>query len=647
MLQPKPGLKSCLCSLPYSPDVASLLKGVMFFCPRQTCRTSFHVGCLRDAKSIWVPDDQEVIIPTPRRSPLKSSGRGRNVNRRRRTRIITGKGRGKEKEKIEEKQAFADVQWLTPRAMGRITCTPDSGDSLDLLSFFSSSPTISASTPHKNHRQKSSLLTTSPSPIMSLLQRVYARQLQHHRYLRGLSMTSRCSSTHSVSSVMSTMSVGRWIDVEDLLVTEDEYDDIDIDVSMQYGTSAANCIREDICDGDDTSESGDGISGGSCLFRGTVPQLTAPKLVSKSISKLKPRPKSLAREKERLKQVQIEVPSTAMIPHIKPLTPIALLATLFLLPSPFPPSYASAICSQSAMNISTTHSSAISPTTLTSTISPAGLNSKPVSSSMGASDMTTDSKDLLLLASQPLIRGAGYIPCLGPTGNVNLVLAARRLIWETLSAVGRLELFTDPILAASGLKKCSRQPKAKGSKPAFAPLLVGTGDGDIHRDERELDDTQQYIRDAEDFRKVSECVFSVIGDWKKRMKEEERALPPSVEVDDGIIVTEGLFDDELPNGVSNENSVAGGEKKEDGDEDNEIHDGTTYEKEMEVGTLRSGKKRKRLDGTFRGDLRKKQKGKGKEEKNRQEDEVREEQDLILEEEMLRVDWACPSCGNLL
>jgi len=132
------------------------------------------------------------------------------------------------------------------------------------------------------------------------------------------------------------------------------------------------------------------------------------------------------------------------------------------------------------------------------------------------------------------------------------------------------------------------------------------------------------------------------------MKEEERALPPSVEVDDGIIVNEGLIDDdELLGGVSNENSVAGGEKKEDGDEDNEIHDGTPYEKEMEVGTLRSGKKRKRLDGTLRGGLRKKQKGKGKEEKNRQEDEVREEQDLILEEEMLRVDWACPSCGNLL
>jgi len=37
--------------------------------------------------------------------------------------------------KIEEKEALTCVQWLTPRAMQRITCTPDSNDSLDLFSF--------------------------------------------------------------------------------------------------------------------------------------------------------------------------------------------------------------------------------------------------------------------------------------------------------------------------------------------------------------------------------------------------------------------------------------------------------------------------------------------------------------------------------
>ena len=597
----------------------------MLFCPRQACRTPFHVGCLRDAKSVWVPDDQEAFIPTPQHSPSKSSARGRNADRRRRDRNQEEKSEGKGVAKIEEKEALTCVQWLTPRAMQRITCTPDSSDSLDLLSFLSPSPTINASTFHINHRQKSKI-STAPSPIISLLQRVYARQRQRRR---SSSMTSERLPTHPVP----TMSGGSWMEVEDLLVVaENDLDDIDVDMSVQSGTSAANFICEDIDDDNGVSESG---NDSSCLVRDATSQLAASELLSKLGSKPKFRLQSQTTENEKLKQVQVENSFSPImtIPydkplHMEPLTPVTLLATLFLFPSPFPPSYAAATSSQFTTSAlpSFTQSNIAAPTLPTSTVSLAKAASKSVSSPMGTSfDMALDSKDLLLLASQPLIRGAECIPYLGPTGNVNLVLAARRLIWKALSAVGRLELFSNPTMTAPGLDERNQKSNAKSDFE----------DDDIHQDERVLDEAQQDMRDAEDFLKISECVLSVIGHWKKRMKEDEKVLPLSVEVDDGIIIEEGLFGgDEFLGSAGRSDHVV---VEKEGDGDVEMDDRTADEREVEeFGSQVSGKKRKRSANAFKGGPRKKGKGK----------EKREEQNLTWED-MLRVDWACPSCGNLL
>lgn len=530
--------------------------------------------------------------------------------------------------KIEEKEDLNCVQWLTPRAMQRITCTPDSSDSLDLLSFLSPSPTINASTFHKNQRRKSKIPTASPSPIISLLQRVYARQRQRHR---GSSMTSERLPMHPVP----TMSGGSWMEVEDLLVVaENDFDDIDVDMSLQSGTSAANCIRKDIDDDKDVSESGKDNIGSFCHFRDATPQLAASKSLSKLGSKPKLRLQSQTTENEKSKQVQVEssfspimtIPYDKLL-HMEPLTPVTLLATLFLLPSPFPPSYAAATSSQfttSALPSLTpdTSSNIVAPTLPTS---PARTASKSASSPMDTSfDMAVDSKDLLLLASQPLIRGAECVPYLGPTGNVNLVLAARRLIWKALSAVGRLELFSNASITAPGLKE--RNQKARSN----------LADGDIHQDEHVLDEAQQDMRDAEDFLKVSECILSVIDNWKKRMKEDEKVLPPSVEVDDGIIIEEGLIDDDEFLGSAGKSDHVVFEK-EGGDGDVEMDDGTADQREVEeFGSQMSGKKRKRSDNASKGGPRKKGKGK----------EKREEQNLTLED-MLRVNWACPSCGNLL
>ena len=527
--------------------------------------------------------------------------------------------------KIEEKEALTCVQWLTPRAMQRITSTPDSSDSLDLLSFLSPSPTINASTFHINHRQKSKI-STAPSPIISLLQRVYARQRQRRR---SSSMTSERLPTHPVP----TMSGGSWMEVEDLLVVaENDLDDIDVDMSVQSGTSAANFICEDIDDDNGVSESG---NDSSCLVRDATSQLAASELLSKLGSKPKFRLQSQTTENEKLKQVQVENSFSPImtIPydkplHMEPLTPVTLLATLFLFPSPFPPSYAAATSSQFTTSAlpSFTQSNIAAPTLPTSTVSLAKAASKSVSSPMGTSfDMALDSKDLLLLASQPLIRGAECIPYLGPTGNVNLVLAARRLIWKALSAVGRLELFSNPTMTAPGLDERNQKSNAKSDFE----------DDDIHQDERVLDEAQQDMRDAEDFLKISECVLSVIGHWKKRMKEDEKVLPLSVEVDDGIIIEEGLFGgDEFLGSAGRSDHVV---VEKEGDGDVEMDDRTADEREVEeFGSQVSGKKRKRSANAFKGGPRKKGKGK----------EKREEQNLTWED-MLRVDWACPSCGNLL
>ena len=49
-IQPKPGLKTCICHIPYNPNDMDPLN-LMHFCPRPSCRKAYHHQCLLVAKS--------------------------------------------------------------------------------------------------------------------------------------------------------------------------------------------------------------------------------------------------------------------------------------------------------------------------------------------------------------------------------------------------------------------------------------------------------------------------------------------------------------------------------------------------------------------------------------------------------------------
>ena len=49
-VQPKPGLKTCICHTPYNPNDMDPLN-LMHFCPRPSCRKAYHHQCLLAAKS--------------------------------------------------------------------------------------------------------------------------------------------------------------------------------------------------------------------------------------------------------------------------------------------------------------------------------------------------------------------------------------------------------------------------------------------------------------------------------------------------------------------------------------------------------------------------------------------------------------------
>ncbi|KXN89691.1 hypothetical protein AN958_05231 [Leucoagaricus sp. SymC.cos] len=557
-INPKPGTKLCICSQPYSPDTTSLLDGVMFFCPRLTCQTSFHVGCLKSAKSIYVSDDDEVIVPTPVPPKGRGSGRGRG----------TTNTKGKQKAVDVQEQTKAnkevDIQWLTPRAIRRITCTPDSPEPVDLISLLHPPPT--SASPTKSYKQQQS--KSSPPPMISLLQRVYARQLQHHihqqrqrqRESSRKHVTSTASnkfkhtSAHSAPSVISTISGGSWIEVEDLLAVDEDNNN----------------------GGGDTGEEDQ---------KGVTEQ---------SISTFASKHKSRSTKKA---EVNTHPPppllnSLLPPPHpvhkflplpVKPLTPTTLLATLFLLPSPFPPSYASIASSSTpqpqpqASTSASTSNNLNNPSTSTAPVASTSTLTNPPNTQqddISSFNSSIDAKDLLLLASQPLVRGAGYIPYLGPTGNVNVVLGARNLVWDVLSAVGGLDL---SVSSSSTLSLVEEK-----EKEAFLARVA-------EEDETDLNSTQrrQDTQDAEDWRKVTECVSSILSGWKKRFLEGGKMLPPGGEIEDGVVIREGLVVDDkellfnLNSLLRVDDDTKAKGRNGDGDGDVEMVDATVHDEEEE------------------------------------------------------------------
>jgi len=54
----------------------------MLFCPRPSCRTAYHVKCLKDVNLIWV--DSEVIVPRMQtKNPRKKQRQGRGLREKR------------------------------------------------------------------------------------------------------------------------------------------------------------------------------------------------------------------------------------------------------------------------------------------------------------------------------------------------------------------------------------------------------------------------------------------------------------------------------------------------------------------------------------------------------------------------------------
>jgi hypothetical protein len=161
-------------------------------------------------------------------------------------------------------------------------------------------------------------------------------------------------------------------------------------------------------------------------------------------------------------------------------------------------------------------------------------------------------------------------------------------------------------------------------------------------------DTDSDAQDAEQWRKVVECVQGHLNGWKKKFIEGGKVLPPAAEIDDGIIVDDDLILP-LPTVMS---WGRGGEdgNREENDRDVGMVDATTTDGgdvtqvmvdvklEVEVGSmLRSGTKRKVVLDDDDGRDRKRSRGKGKNEDKEEEDD----------EMLLRVNWACFSCSDLL
>jgi hypothetical protein len=163
--QPEPTSQSnCICSNPYRPDDDSLRSGVMIYCPRQGCRTGYHLGCLEDLNCVWVDSDDDV-----RENGGGTNGR-KSVRGNGKKRAHVNKALDEDDDDDEEEE-----KWLSKRAIRQISTSPDSKDAyIDLLSLLTTSPKKTIK---------------SGDLVISLLERVYDLQLErHYRYSQIVSL---------------------------------------------------------------------------------------------------------------------------------------------------------------------------------------------------------------------------------------------------------------------------------------------------------------------------------------------------------------------------------------------------------------------------------------------------------------------------
>lgn len=136
----------------------------MIYCPRQGCRTGYHLGCLEDLNCVWVDSDDDVRENgggTNGRKSVRGNGKKRaNVN----------KALDEDDDDDEEEE-----KWLSKRAIRQISTSPDSKDAyIDLLSLLTTSPKKTIK---------------SGDLVISLLERVYDLQLErHYRYSQIVSL---------------------------------------------------------------------------------------------------------------------------------------------------------------------------------------------------------------------------------------------------------------------------------------------------------------------------------------------------------------------------------------------------------------------------------------------------------------------------
>ncbi len=400
----------------------------MILCPRPTCRTGYHVGCLRGIGSVWKDaetDDvgvsvsdgggEEVVVVRGRGRPRgrprgRGQGRGRGIvsapasaSTNKATPSSKAKNKGKGKAKAETLETTngtyleEELGYISPRAMRLLSTSPDTNHPLDLLDLVAQSTTTSASS------------SSSPSPnVLLLLQRIHHRQRNQLRSKRegsGVVFSGRGggaggggSGGNEGASAKSKISVGSIVEVEELLSVKDETDD-------NYGN-----------DNDGGGGGGEGE---------TNPSVSAYNAPRRRFTQWKPHTNGIT-PSQSTKPESISRRQQRSPPPARPLTPNALLATLFLLPSPFSPH-----SNSTPQNIPVSYTPLTPVESTSNHISlpphPNGTSPIPTSINDTNSNTNTNTKLLLKLASQPLLRGASYFPSLGPTGNVNPVLAARRL----------------------------------------------------------------------------------------------------------------------------------------------------------------------------------------------------------------------------
>lgn len=151
--QPKPGSKTCVCSIPYVPEDIDPSK-LMHFCPRPSCRIAYHENCLLNIKS---HDPSPIASPRGSRSPAKSA--------RKHASVIY----------VKRRSTAVDDSQSRSRALRLLACSPDTDDEVDLESLIPITTILNNAhhesdteiePPKKKRRGRPKNILSSPSEVV-------------------------------------------------------------------------------------------------------------------------------------------------------------------------------------------------------------------------------------------------------------------------------------------------------------------------------------------------------------------------------------------------------------------------------------------------------------------------------------------------